>query len=212
MPWLWKLARLVGCYARGNEVSYENGNVTRFQRRVADISITSSDLRNIGFTGAVRVARDFLAGLDLGRLGDLRNEAAFMRQLNEHTNELKARLQACRAKQGSVRNNAELWGSARKVINVFLCEAYFNRVLAWRYGLRRIRQWLEVPLDSELAAAIRNEAEQYGLNGLPAFPAIIRLDENTGQMFQHCASEVAKRRALPARIYLEVVTWHRAQN
>jgi putative transcriptional regulator len=187
---------------------YERDNAGRIQKRVADIAITISVVRNIGFKGALPIARDFVAHLNLTEFAQAPDERAFIDLLDKKTDELQLRLQEERARQKNSGNTeAELWGSARKVLNVFLCEAYFNRALERRYNLREIAGWLEGPLDKQLATAIRKTAQQFGLKRPSAWPGIIRLDQKKSLDYQILAQEIAARMLLPARIYFEVVTF-----
>jgi putative transcriptional regulator len=192
---------------------YERENVNRIQKRVADISITTSVVWGIGFKGALAVSRKFVAELDLSELGQARDEHAFIAMLDKKTGELQLRLQEQRGRQASARStDAKLWGSARKVLNVFLCEAYFNRVLEPFYGLRKLANWFEIPLDKQTVSAVRRKAEQFGLQGPPPFPGIKWLDRETSLKYQALAREIATEMLLPARIYFEVVTWAAAND
>jgi len=191
-----------------NHERFEDANAKRFQERVADVAIGTSVLRNQGFAGAVGVARDFVASLDLSEFGAAHDECAFMQLLDKNTVELQRLLKERRAREGSASNSAELWGTARKVLNVFLCEAYFHRVLGRRHGLQNVGNWLEIPLDSQLSRAIRREARARGLPGV-RFPGVGRLDETTSRRFQELAKRIAEEKQLPARIYFEVDTWQR---
>jgi putative transcriptional regulator len=187
---------------------YEHDNVSRIQKRVADIAITPSVLRKIGFKQAIAVARDFVVHLDLSEFGQARDEQVFIDLLNKKTHQLQRRLQAQRARETNARStDAQLWGSARKVLNVFLCEAYFNRALEHRYNLRKLANWLEVPLDSQLVTAIQQKSQQLDFEELPHIRGVKWLDQKTSEKYQARAREIATELLLPARIYFEVVTF-----
>lgn len=191
-----------------NPERFEDANAKRFQERVADVAIGTSVLRNQGFAGAVDVARNFVANVNLREFGGAHDEGAFIRLLDKNTVELQRLLKERRVREGCVNNTAELWGTARKVLNVFLCEAYFHRVLERHHGLLSMGNWLEIPLDSQLSKAIVREAQS---RGLPAvrFPGVGRLDERTSRRFQELAKQIAEEKRLPSRIYFEVDIWRR---
>ena len=194
----------------GDEITrYERENVNRIQKRVADISITTSVVRGIGFNRALAVARNFVAQLDLSEFSaQARHEQAFIDLLNKKTDELQLRLQEQRARLAKARSTeAKLWGSARKVLNVFLCEAYFNRALERRYKLRELADWLEVPLDSQVVTEIRRKAQELGFEKPPSVRGVKWLDQETSATYQTFARKIAAEMLLPARIYFEVVTF-----
>lgn len=188
--------------------NYETEHISRIQRRVADIAITIGAIRKIGFNKALPVARDFVASLDLREFSMVRDEAEFIHLLDQKTDELQKRFLRCRALQKKIGSEeAELWGSARKVLNVFLCEAYFNRVLESYYNLRTVAFWLEIPLDSQLVEAIQKKADVFGFDPPPRFTSVKRLNRETSKAYQRLAGEITERLQLPARIYFEVDTW-----
>jgi hypothetical protein len=102
-----------------NHERFEAANAKRFQERVADVAIGTSVVRNQGFAGAVDVARNFVASVNLSGFGDAHDERVFMRLLDRNTVELQRLLKERRSREGSAKNSAELWGTARKVLNVF---------------------------------------------------------------------------------------------
>ncbi|MGO9268000.1 MAG: hypothetical protein ACLQBA_24435 [Candidatus Binataceae bacterium] len=184
---------------------FEDANAKRFQERVADVAIGISVLRNQGFAGAVDVARNFVASLDLSEFGAAHDECAFIRLLDRKTVELQRLSKERRREKEAANHSAELWGTARKVLTAFRCEAYFHRVLERRHALQNVANWLEIPLDSQLSRAIRREARARGLPGV-RFPGVGRLGETTSRQFQEM--RIAEEKQLSARIYFEVATWY----
>jgi putative transcriptional regulator len=192
---------------------YERENVSRIQKRVADIAITISVLRKIGFKQALAVARDFVAQLDLSEFGQARDEQAFIDLLNKKTHQLQRCLQAQRARQASARStDAQLWGSARKVLNVFLCEAYFNRALERHYNLRKLANWLEVPLDSQLVTAIQQKAQRLRLEELPPVRGVKWLDQKKARHIKHARVRSPQRCCSPLVYILRSLRFAQAQN
>jgi putative transcriptional regulator len=102
---------LEGAPMDGQIARYEHDNVSGIQKRVADIAIIISVVRNIGFKGALAVARDFVAHHDPSEFAEVSDERAFVDLLNKKTDELQLRIQDERAKQTHARSvEARLWG------------------------------------------------------------------------------------------------------
>ena len=72
----------------------------------------------------------------------------FQSRLNVATRRLKDRLP----------KGARNWGAARKALNIFLRDVLYNHYLRSRHHLDRLEEWLEVPLDRDVAAALRAAA------------------------------------------------------
>jgi hypothetical protein len=167
--------------------------LTRMQRHVAQLAANGSSLRNQGAPGVVAAARLFLADLDLGRFiaGD---ETTFAAALDRATEDL----------QRTFPEGARNWGAARKVLNLFLRDCLYHTYLAGAYGLRRLRYWLEVPLDSQVAGRLRKGAEE---GTVPPWCQIKRLTPAESTPYQAEAS----RRALiekVARVDLDLWFWN----
>jgi hypothetical protein len=87
------------------------------QRYVAEVAITPSALRNLGAKGLVSRAQNFLAAIDLKTLSAV-GPSAYSGWLNQKTEDL--------LKEWAV---GDLWGPARKSVNVFMVMASLNRFL-----------------------------------------------------------------------------------
>ena len=48
-----------------------------------------------------------------------------------------------------------VWGFARKGLNIFLRDCFYNRYIHDHYGLQAIEPFLEVPLDGRVMEKIR---------------------------------------------------------
>ena|SRR5208282_2774546 len=164
---------------------FEHGNLWRFQRRLADIAIGASVLRG-HFTGALDTARDYVRpkdfssgpSLNLRALAAARDEKSFLEQLDRNTESLQQLLVLSRGPVAP--SSPPLWGSARKVLNVFLCEAYFNRVLHQSCPLQNVGPWLEVPLDKIISDFLTGEARRTGRPDV-RFSGVSRLDSQTNR-------------------------------
>lgn len=188
---------------------FEFSNAWLFQRRIAEIAITASLARNQGFAGAVETLRRFAAKIDLSEFALQQTEPDFLRLLDKRTAELQQALKDCSAEKADARaDDPDLWGLARKALNVFLCEAFFHRILHQYYGLQTLGPWLEVPLDSQTYTAIRRKAYKLNLRGrrddLPFKFTIDGLSKNISKRAQELAKRIAEKEHLPLRIYFEI--------
>jgi len=93
------------------------------------------------------------------------------------------------------------WGFARKAVNVFLRDCFYNRFIHDHYELGPIGPMLEVPLDNEVVKAILAiEAV------IPRWTSIKALDSRTSAAFQKAAGNEAVRRNI-SRVHLDAVWW-----
>lgn len=167
--------------------------ISQLQRRTAEAAIGPSALRNQGAPGVIAAARTVLTGIDLRVLGRTR-KATFSAFLDRATTAVLSKFP-----DGA----AESWGGARKSVNLFLRDVVYNRDLAEFYRLRKIRAWLEVPLDKNVAQGLRDEPEG---SGLPKWGRIKRLTPKRSRELQAVAALVAARKRL-ARVDLDVYYW-----
>ena len=86
---------------------------------------------------------------------------------------------------------------------MFLRDVIYNKDLCEYYDLSRIRKWLEIPLDSHVANALKKEPE--GVN-LPKWCTIKRLTPEISREFQTVATRVAQRKRI-ARVDLDIYYW-----
>ena len=162
------------------------------QRFVANVSIGSSTLRGQG-RGTAAVARQWLAELDLAQFSVI-HRAPFGRRLDRLTNLLRERFPA---------ESRDNWGAARKALNIFLRDAVNNHHLRRRFAIAHIDRYLEVPLDSQVAA--RLGAEEEG-NALPKWTTIKALKPWVNADYQTVAAAVARRRGVE-RVHLDLFYW-----
>jgi len=169
------------------------------QERVANACIGNSTLRNQGFPGLVKVAREFLADLKLIELRDMTSEQ-FGEWLDRQTDILRSRFP-----EGAQDN----WGAARKAINVFLEEAFYNKFLVEEYGLHRLAEFLELPLDGKVVRKIKEESKNYEkCFSLGQWKGIKNLTAEQSASFQQCAAELATKRGIQ-RVCLDLWYWRR---
>jgi hypothetical protein len=147
--------------------------IARLKNRLAQAAVGPSTLRGKGTGGVAAAARRSLAAIDLTSVV-VEERAAFRAQLREITKSIKAALP----------ESGRAWGRARKVVNIFLRDVVYNADLRDHYGLRRVRAWLEVPLDSHIAKGLRDEPEGAGL---PRWPRIKYLTPKVSKAYQRVA-------------------------
>jgi hypothetical protein len=192
-------------------------SITCFQQRTAQL-ISSRSLRNQG-DGIVEIAKQFLRNMDISLFTN-GNESMFRSQLNEQTHRL--------IRRGRNHGKEIKWGSARKVINVFLEECLYSKAINDEYGIQRIIGFLEIPLDSQvfrfLKKVERESIEVLGNPNLPTKFTIKSLKHYNSKRFQQYASIISENievvaQSLPEyfidnndwhdwkRIHLDLVAW-----
>jgi len=162
------------------------------QYRTAEGAIGPSALRNQGKSGVLAAARRFLRAIDLFRFS-VNTECEFKSILDEHTNDLMV----------TFPKGARHWGTARKALNLYLRDVLYNRYLSRHFGFRKVEKWLEVPLDSYVAKAIR---KGFGIKDLPPWKGIKYLTPESSQAYQEAARRLASKGGF-ARVHLDVLFW-----
>src|ERR1700693_4099694 len=162
------------------------------QLQIANTTVGPSTVRGMGPRGTVVAARKHLAEINLSRfVGD--SQRAFARRLDRGTYGLLK----------SMPRGAQHWGTARKLLNIFLRSAAYNKFLCETYDLGSVEPWLEVPLDSHVAKALRGEP---GGSALPRWKTVIGLDREVSQQYQDFAATVARRKRVD-RVHLDLLYW-----
>lgn len=118
----------------------------------------------------------------------------------------KWRNQLTECVQRKLPNPDKPWGIARKAVNLFLRDCFYNHYLREEYGLAAVEQWLEVPLDGVVSRAFCREA---GRGELPRWRGLGRVTPGDSVRFQEFAKWLAGRVGLQARIFLDNVVWLR---
>jgi hypothetical protein len=167
----------------------EQNLVDLIQRYLAVTSVAASAVRGSP-TGTAKAAREHLACLDLHRFGTA-DPVAFQSQLDLTTKELEKKIPA------------HSWGVARKVLNIFLHNGFYNHYLRDRYQLGLAEESFEVPVDSAVARGLRKEA---GTFKLPAWVSVKSLTPEENACYQTAAAIVAKAKGC-SRVHLDAVLW-----
>lgn len=164
------------------------------QSFVATEAVGPSTLRSQGAKGMVRISQQYFSSLDLRRFSTTKANA-FADQLNQATEELRLKYP----------RGGRNWGSARKPLNIFLRNAFYNQFLCERYRLTRSIVFYEVPLDSIVAAQLRELDTQHLL---PRWPGVKYLDPKINETFQSFLLHLASQHKLH-RVHLDVILWQR---
>ncbi|HXI26665.1 MAG TPA: hypothetical protein VNG71_22630, partial [Pyrinomonadaceae bacterium] len=145
-------------------------------------------------SGAVVPARNFLRILDLAPFG-VTNPEAFTAQLDRTTEQLRTSLpRAC-----------QNWGLARKILNIFLLDCSYTSHLVSVYHLHRSEPFLELPLDSITAKALRKAAKKRG-ESLPSWPGVKHLTQPISASYQNVAAAEGAANGI-ARVHLDALWW-----
>ena len=175
--------------------------IRSLQRHCAQVSITTSAVRNQGAKGLIAIARNYAeADIKLSEFfRALRNERTYRRFLDHHTNALVGRFPP----------DARSWGAARKALNLFFRELVYNAVLAEHFGLPRefskynaAIQPLEIPLDKEVGTHLYRAP---GMK-LKRWTTIKSLTPERSDAYQRKASIIAQQKNL-VRIHLDLDYW-----
>ncbi len=164
----------------------------RAMRHLSQLAANGSSLRNQGAPGVVGAARTFLEGVDLGSFV-ASDSNGFAGLLDQTTDQL------CSSFPEGARN----WGAARKVLNLFLRDCLYNTYVAEAYGLLRIRTWLEVPLDSQVARGLLTSPLG---NQLPEWPGLKYVTPAQNSQYQVVAASIAGSLGV-ARVDLDLWYW-----
>jgi len=162
------------------------------QRRVATVAIGASVTRGSGAAGVVSAVSEHLAGLPLARFG-VAEPRLYAAALNSATTSTQACMPA----------RARSWGLARKCLNLFLRDAFYNRYLASQFRLQRAEALFEVPLDSVVARELKRWS---GRGTLPQWPGLKHVSANLSEQFQAAALECARAMGIP-RVHLDTYLW-----
>ena len=164
----------------------------RLRWRTAELSVGPSTVRGAGARGVVRAAQEALKHVRLRRFSTS-SRAKFLAELEAQTERIR----------GALPRGARHWGVARKVLNIFLRQAAHNVHLTTWFSLRKVERWLELPLDSHVAAGIHDARRG---RDLPAWRTIKGLTHDESDLFQAAARRIAAEKGvLP--IHLEYQWW-----
>ena len=178
--------------------------IKAIHRRVAQVSIGPSSLRNQGAPGVVDHCRNYFeTKIPLESFANaLKDKGAYAKWLNRHTLALRDTLPEA----------AGHWGAARKGLNLFLRDVCYNTVLAEHIGIPgNIRafnaaiQWLEVPLDKDVAKGIQAKYPH-----LPRWTGIRHVTPEESKQYQKAALDWADKQHT-VRVHLDLALWRKPE-
>lgn len=164
------------------------------RERQASTSVGASTARKMGPKGTIKAARNYLAKVKLSRFVK-KTEAAFRKELDLATDELRA----------SLPKDARRWGSSRKFLNIFLRGCTYNKYLCAHFNLQSIEPWLEVPLDSHVVKGLKQEGQR---GDLPPWRGVIHLTPEQSYQYQFFASSISESEGVN-RVDLDIKYWRR---
>ena len=167
--------------------------IATVQEFVATAAIGPNAVRNQG-KGVLSATQGYLKVVSLCDIPD--DAESFAEWLDEHTDGI---LKAIKKKSKKTH-----WGTARKALNLFLRDCFCNHYLRKHYKVRRVENWLEMPLDRLVANALKRHA---GRGRLPQWPGLINLVKEDSDKFQAEAETWASELGLSAKVHLDMVLW-----
>jgi hypothetical protein len=163
------------------------------QIRVATIAIGASTVRGQGVGGIVSSARRFLAQVPLQQFG-VSSATQFASELDDATIGLMKKLPT----------PARSWGLARKCLNIFLRDTFYNVYLRDEFNLSSSEEHYEVPLDGRVAKRLGSAT----LADLPKWEGVKYLTKADSAKYQAFALQVASRMGI-TRVHLDTFLWSR---
>jgi len=145
--------------------------------------------------GSLGKIQAYLGRLRLGRLAGM-DGADYARWLDAKTRDLQRKL----------RGRNKRWGLARKSMNLFMRQCLYNTYLSRRFRLARFQKQMEIPLDSRVAREFGKDARNTRRN-LTEWPSLNGLKYRVSREYQEHAEDLASRKGLPARVFLDHYLW-----
>jgi hypothetical protein len=161
------------------------------QLRAARVAVSPSATRGQG-VGVTWVARKFLAELDLHKIA-VKKAAMFRKRLDEETMHLLRALPA----------TGRTWGLARKLLNIFLRDAFYTTYLQNYFELNVAEAFFEIPLDSITSKKLRGHA---GRGVLPIWKGVKHVTPEASESYQLFAQQFAIKKGI-VRVHLDTFWW-----
>ena len=176
------------------------------KRRLSQISIGPSAIRNQGASGLIKTLRDYFENqINLDEFVKLLlDETKYLEFLNHHTSKILILFP----------ENAQSWGAARKGLNLFFREIVYNKFFSNHYSIpenftsfNNYVKYMEVPLDRDVANGLIEDS-----NGLlPKWNNIKQLTSTISESYQKQAFLIATKENI-ARINLDLKYWRQVKN
>jgi hypothetical protein len=163
--------------------------------RQAQLAVGASTARGQA-TGTVRALRAALTKVRLEEFCVV-SKPEFLRALDRNTRKIQDQLPP----------SASSWGLARKVLNIFLRDCYYNGLLMRRFGLKCAERFFEVPLDSVVAKGLKSHHPR---GALPRWPGVKHLKPDDSVLFQEAALAMCRSWRI-TRVHLDTFLWVRGR-
>lgn len=172
------------------------------QKRIANVSISSSAMRNQGEPGLIPAIREFLCEqVEMEQFFQAISDKSYPKYLNKTCNKLTKKIEA---------KNAS-WGTARKALNLFFRDAVDSHSLLNLLSINRISKdemnQLEIPLDSHVAKGLK----EYKSSKLPKWKSIRALTVEDNNTFQLDALKIADGLGI-TRVELDLLLWRNTED
>lgn len=95
------------------------------------------------------------------------------------------------------------WGPARKLLNIFIRDAFYDHYLRPAFGLQRFEAKLEIPLDGMVGRRLCDLDP-----ALPKWGRVIGLNPRESSLFQASAGSIADKMNT-FRVHLDIIYWRR---
>lgn len=173
----------------------------KLYRRLAQVSIGPSSIRNQGGSGLIDILRGYFEKeIDPKEFFKvLKSKRRYQNFLDRHTISILKRFP----------RGAKSWGAARKGLNLFLRDLVYNGYFSTKFRIpgeySRLNEFvkhMEVPLDRDVVTGIQRDSE----NELPRWTGIKNLTPDVSNLFQQQAEVIASKRKT-ARIHLDLLYW-----
>lgn len=159
--------------------------------RVAVVAVGPSTARGQGAPGVVGALRAALDAVPLARFSKSKH-GGFLRALDASTLTVMAELPRA----------ARSWGLARKCLNIFLRDCFYNAFLRDEYGLVVAERWFEVPLDRVVAEGLKANSTV----ALPRWPGVKRVTPELSACYQEAALHLSQSWGI-TRVHLDTYLW-----
>ena len=159
------------------------------QEFVATSAIGVSVLRNQG-KGSLQAVRTALASMNLSPVTNM-EQAEYRKWIDGSTNWLLSHWPG----------TGRPWGAARKAINLFMRDAFYNQYLNREYNIDHVEKWMEIALDSKVAEGLRSRFPE-----LPSWPGLKHLGQHVSDQYQNCAQRLADKQGI-SRVHLDIWLW-----
>ena len=169
-----------------------------WRKRISNGSIAGTTLRNQG-KGIVQCARAYLIKLDLSELHFIKDAEQFDIWLDQKTAKLQTEMRRLLKRETG---NDVFWDTARKSLNLYLLESCYNTVLREAFVLSHVEDFLEVPLDSQVAKRLQEASG----GKLPKWHSFKWLKSDDHKIYQDFALSYARKNDLK-RAQLDLVFW-----